>query len=318
MKILRVLGILLFLGTMLVSVYLPARADYPGLEGYWVGFEGCSSTSAANTHTGIAQLIVYVAHYDTNKISFTFINKGPVSSEIENIYFWDGLWISWDKFDYHQYFTTPTQDVSFTKISKPAEPGLGCRGKEPTHFFRGDSIGPDGTTKYSIGPGEEITIVFNLLKSWDEVKGALDSGNLNFGIHVQSFPNGGSEGFVNSGATAIKLLSFGANSLKDKIVLQWETGSEMDNAGFNLFRAATPDGSRTQVNPSLIAALGDPTSGAKYAFEDTPGAGKYYYWLEDVDQSGIKTLHGPVEVASAKANVSFRPSLFLPIVPSRH
>ena len=69
----------------------------------------------------------------------------------------------------------------------------------------------------------------------------------------------------------------------------------MDNAGFNLYRAAAPDGPYTKINAALIAAEGDPVAGASYSFLDKGlAAGTYYYQLEDVDLNGTTTLHGPV------------------------
>ena len=97
--------------------------------------------------------------------------------------------------------------------------------------------------------------------------------------------------------TAIDLVSFTARPRKAAIVLRWETATEIDNLGFNLYRAESPEGERTRLNASLIPsqAPGSPV-GAVYTWRDTsvqPGV-TYYYWLEDVDLHGHATLHGPV------------------------
>jgi hypothetical protein len=100
--------------------------------------------------------------------------------------------------------------------------------------------------------------------------------------------------------TAVELSSFTATGEWRSIRLDWTTASEVDNLGFNLYRATKIDGPRTQVNEDLIYSLVNPGSsaGAVYAYEDTPmqGSGTYFYWLEDVDLSGNTSLHGPVEV----------------------
>ena len=80
----------------------------------------------------------------------------------------------------------------------------------------------------------------------------------------------------------------------------WETASELDNRGFNLYRGTSPDGWDRQLNSTLIPSQsqGSP-SGFVYTWEDRAGlvAGTtYYYWLQDVDTSGAMTLHGPVSV----------------------
>ncbi len=96
--------------------------------------------------------------------------------------------------------------------------------------------------------------------------------------------------------TAITLTSFTAEASAGRVTLAWETGTELDNAGFNLYRATAEDGPYTRINDALIAAEGDPVSGARYSFLDTPGYGTFYYRLEDVDYYGVSTPHGPVAV----------------------
>jgi hypothetical protein len=113
------------------------------------------------------------------------------------------------------------------------------------------------------------------------------------------------------GPTAIDLASFSAQASADGVTLAWETATEIDNAGFNLYRAASPDGPWTQINDALIVAQGEAVSGASYSFVDTPGYGTFYYQLEDVDFYGVSTIHGPVwvELGSAFRVPWFRPTL---------
>jgi hypothetical protein len=111
--------------------------------------------------------------------------------------------------------------------------------------------------------------------------------------------------------TAITLVSFTAQAEADHVILAWETGAEIDNAGFNLHRATTPDGSYTRLNDALIPATGDPASGDSYTYTDT-GVVKgttYYYKLEDVDIYGISTFHGP-----ASAMPSPIRQVYLPLI----
>ncbi|HKP86533.1 MAG TPA: signal peptidase I [Blastocatellia bacterium] len=104
--------------------------------------------------------------------------------------------------------------------------------------------------------------------------------------------------------TAVELISF--NALSDetgKVLLQWKTGYEADNLGFNIYREVA--GRRVRVNSSPIAGsallVGQKTAltaGLSYAWVDSH-AGKEFaqYWLEDVDLDGKRTLHGPVSPA---------------------
>jgi hypothetical protein len=97
-------------------------------------------------------------------------------------------------------------------------------------------------------------------------------------------------------ATLIELSSFTATPKASKDILQWSTESEIDNAGFNLYRSESEDGQFTKINPFLIPAKGSSTQGASYEFIDSGLQNRktYYYKLEDIDLNGTSTMHGPV------------------------
>ncbi len=114
--------------------------------------------------------------------------------------------------------------------------------------------------------------------------------------------------------TAVRLVRFEAAAQPSGILLTWETATEVDNLGFNLYRAESPDGPQAQVNDILIPSQepGSPI-GFVYTFLDemaTPGV-TYYYWLEDVDLYGATTRHGPVS-AFIHADAPF--TVYLPTV----
>lgn len=100
--------------------------------------------------------------------------------------------------------------------------------------------------------------------------------------------------------TAVELRSFSAERAKWAINLKWVTVSESDNLGFNIFRAASPRGPKHKVNKELIPTLTYPGSlvGSAYSFVDRSVVPDkvYYYWLQDVDIYGHKTMHGPIKV----------------------
>jgi len=98
---------------------------------------------------------------------------------------------------------------------------------------------------------------------------------------------------------AVELASFTAVAGDSgKVALRWKTATEVNNIGFNLYRSRLLDGIYKKINEEgLIPAHGDATAGANYRYEDTPPArGTYYYKLEDVDTSGVSTMHGPEKV----------------------
>ena len=171
-----------------------------------------------------------------------------------------------------------------------------------------------------IDPGETLADAFSLSElvcedsdtegtpsEWNLGQG-LATINLDPGETVTcSFTNKKDEG------TAITLASLTAKAGVGAVKLEWETGTEVDNAGFNLYRATAPGGPYIKVNAALIAAEGDPVAGASYSFLDQrllPAT--YYYKLEDVDFNGVTTLHGPV---SATVLPRFRRPAYRPTLP---
>lgn len=114
--------------------------------------------------------------------------------------------------------------------------------------------------------------------------------------------------------TGVTLASFTATPGEDEILIEWETASEPNLLGFNLFRAESSDGygngTYLQLNDTLIERTGDPISGGSYSFPDrevVPGV-RYYYWLEYVTVGGTAKLHGPVDAAVAGYEI------YLPLV----
>ena len=94
--------------------------------------------------------------------------------------------------------------------------------------------------------------------------------------------------------TNINLSSLKALSSNKKVALKWQTESEPDNAGFNIWRAE----GFVKVNGSMMPALGSTVSGSEYNFVDewVLNGKRYFYLLEDIDTNGISTFHGPVDV----------------------
>ncbi len=99
-------------------------------------------------------------------------------------------------------------------------------------------------------------------------------------------------------ATLINLSSFTATPKSGKVIVQWNTEAETDNAGFNLYRSETKDGDFIKINASLIPAQGSSTQGASYEYvdRDVENRKTSYYKLEDIDLNGESTIHGPVSV----------------------
>jgi hypothetical protein len=54
--------------------------------------------------------------------------------------------------------------------------------------------------------------------------------------------------------TSVTLGSFGATTEVDQVCLAWETGAELDNLGFTIYRAHWQGGPRVKQNRSVIAS----------------------------------------------------------------
>jgi len=90
-------------------------------------------------------------------------------------------------------------------------------------------------------------------------------------------------------------MTFTAKGLGDHVLLAWETASEIDNAGFHLWRSDTANGTFSQITDTLIPAEGGATFGAAYTYEDTDvtDGHTYLYKLEAIDNSGAIEFFGP-------------------------
>ncbi len=98
------------------------------------------------------------------------------------------------------------------------------------------------------------------------------------------------------GTTAVHLMSFEAVGADGAVELTWQTGSELDNLGFHLYRSLSDAGPWTRLTSSLVPGQGSSAVGASYSWRDTGlvNGTRYYYRLEDVDASSVSTFHGPV------------------------
>ena len=96
--------------------------------------------------------------------------------------------------------------------------------------------------------------------------------------------------------TLISLAEFKATPGSGKVTLIWITASEIDTAGFNIYRSTEENGAYEKINSALIKATGSAGAGAAYRFVDSAVKNRKTYWykLEDVDVNGKSAMNGPV------------------------
>ncbi len=105
-----------------------------------------------------------------------------------------------------------------------------------------------------------------------------------------------------SSPTAVVLNYFEATVDGMTVTLAWETASEVNHAGFNVYRrAANSRDAWVLCNDQLIASHGTQAQGAIYQYaDDDVNAGIWEYLLEDVATDGETYRH---EDATATATV---------------
>jgi hypothetical protein len=174
----------LFAGTLRADIY---------------GFENITHTNPVNAAIGEAQLTVEVTSGGSGKVLFTFENSGPSACSITDIYF--------DSYDGGALASIASIDnsdpgVSFSAGAAPPDLPGGNNAVPPfvaTANLSSDSDSP--VSDNGVGPGEFLGILFNLGTgaTFGDVINELNNGSLRIGLHVQSFPDGGSEAFINDG-----------------------------------------------------------------------------------------------------------------------
>jgi len=99
--------------------------------------------------------------------------------------------------------------------------------------------------------------------------------------------------------TAVKLSKFAATSYDDGVSVDWESGFEAENLGYELYRERA--GVRTRITPSMVAGSAlkvGPRSqlqaGYAYSWFDAQGTADAVYYLESIDLRGDRTLTGPI------------------------
>ncbi len=98
--------------------------------------------------------------------------------------------------------------------------------------------------------------------------------------------------------TVVELIDFTANSSGRSVVLEWATATEINNAGFHIWRKGDGPKKLVRITKSLIPARGGGAWGAEYLFsdKDVHFGRTYEYMLEDVEFDGTSTLHDAVSV----------------------
>ncbi len=181
---------------------LAARADI-----LTYNFQCITNNNPGSCAIGEAQLFVDVVGYpqivpigsgdygpsSAGEVLFRFFNTGPSASVITGVYFDNGSLSALKSL-------FGMTGVAFSSGGVPPDlPGGGSLTPPFNATHRATADNPP--VHNGVGPGEALGVLFTLQSgsSWDDLIGALNSGELRIGLHVQAFPGGYSESFVNGG-----------------------------------------------------------------------------------------------------------------------
>ena len=115
----------------------------------------------------------------------------------------------------------------------------------------------------------------------------------------------------------IQLLAFQGVYRSGAVELRWKTASEINNVGFEIWRALENGPfakiASYETDPGLQGA-GNSNEENRYVFTDrmVESGRTYQYKLVDVDVNGQKTVHGPIRVVTAPVDVDVVESGELP------
>ena len=88
----------------------------------------------------------------------------------------------------------------------------------------------------------------------------------------------------------VNLSHFRAEHTDAGVILNWTTESEVDNAGFYIYRSETRDGEFKVVNATIIQGAGTTGERNEYTWTDDTAQPNtvYYYRIEDVSHAGVR------------------------------
>ena len=84
--------------------------------------------------------------------------------------------------------------------------------------------------------------------------------------------------------------------------LKWTTASEVENFGFDIYRAETENGPFDRITPEPIAGAGTTDEPQNYVFVDAEidPTRDYYYYIESISLGGVREVFSPVIRSPAK------------------
>lgn len=168
-------------------------------------FTQITNNNAADAGIGEAQLSVELFD-EGDSAKFVFGNSGPLASSICDIYFDDGLSPLFDTSLALADIDNSDPGVAFSPIATPGNlPGGNAA---PWNFSTTAGLSADSDAPAQpngVNPGETVglTLTFADGSSFADLLNEMATGDFRIGLHVQGFPSGNSEAFINNPGTPV-------------------------------------------------------------------------------------------------------------------
>ena len=150
-----------------------------------------------------------------------------------------------------------------------------------THLFLHNNQISDVTPLENLVNLWELSLIGNPIKNRKPLL-ALLRKNPDIKIYLKTFN-------VND-TLPVTLSHFRAEHTHAGVILKWTTESEIDNAGFYIYRSPTKDGEFKVINSKIIQGAGTTGERNEYTWTDTTAKPNtvYYYRIEDVSHAGVR------------------------------
>jgi len=137
----------------------------------------------------------------------------------------------------------------------------------------------------------------DLFTTTDGNGGAIGLGWHQYDFSIRVF-NVSKNGIMGEVVVPVELISFTANMINDKVELNWQTATELNNQVFQIERRKTQDERCEEwQNIGLVSGNGTTTEIHQYSFTDNNvTAGKYDYRLKQIDFDGTYNYSPVIEV----------------------
>ncbi|MBK8046774.1 MAG: DUF11 domain-containing protein [Anaerolineales bacterium] len=186
----------------------------------------------------------------------------------------------------------------------PAEPNLG--GITMALYAAADCAGESIATGVTVSPTGNYTFS-NIVASDYSVKVTIPTGCSTSIATCQNVTVEDAEvqtlnfGAYQDNPTAVILTSFSAVAASDGVLVTWETASEVNTAGFFVYRLDATTGQQMQVNEEIVPALLGAAPGGTYRILDRGAqtGSAYTYLLVEIETGGQQKEYGPFALTTA-------------------